>query len=128
MCKELVLYLLIKFYYKAIIVIYSLMKAAQDVHLPKKIMSGGGLREFILSEMHIFEGIEEPLTFFTMQERQTLILYILNTLRVQNCDWLPELVQSQPLSIKLVSLFFYKRCMIDVVYFNLQLLNVFQME
>ncbi|CAH1714513.1 unnamed protein product [Aphis gossypii] len=74
-----------------------LMKAAQDVHLPKKIIGCGGLREFILSEMNIFEGIEDHSNFFTMQERQTLILYILNTLRVQNCDWITELVESQPL-------------------------------
>jgi len=74
------------------------MKAAQDVHLPKKIIGCGGLREFILSEMNIFEGIEDHSNFFTMQERQTLILYILNTLRVQNCDWITELVESQPLS------------------------------
>jgi len=74
------------------------MKAAQDVHLPKKIIGGGGLREFILSEMNMFEGIEDYPNFFTMQERQTLILYVLNTHRVQNCDWLTELVESQPLS------------------------------
>ncbi|KAE9536690.1 hypothetical protein AGLY_007092 [Aphis glycines] len=74
-----------------------LMKAAQDVHLPKKIIGCGGLREFILSEMNIFEGIEDHSNFFSMQERQTLILYILNTLRVQNCDWITELVESQPL-------------------------------
>lgn len=74
------------------------MKAAQDVHLPKQIAGGGGLREFIISEMNTFENIEDNSNFFTMQERQALILYILNTRRVQNCDWLPELVESQPLS------------------------------
>lgn len=77
---------------------YSLMKAAQDVHLPKQIIGGGGLREFILSEMDMFEGIEDHSFFFTMQERQSLILYVLNTRRVQNCDWLTELVEGQPLS------------------------------
>lgn len=80
------------------IFVCSLMKAAQDVHLPKKIIGGGGLREFILSEMNTFEGIEDHSDFFTMQERQALIMYILNTRRVQNCDWLPELVESHPLS------------------------------
>lgn len=74
------------------------MKSAQDVHLPKKIIGGGGLREFIISEMHTFEGIEDNSNCFTMQERQALILYILNTRRVQKCDWLTELVESQPLS------------------------------
>jgi len=86
--------------------IHSLMKAAQDVHLPKKIIGGGGLREFILSEMNIFEGIEDHSNFFTMQERQTLILYVLNTHRVQNCDWLTELVESQPLSNAVLVIFF----------------------
>lgn len=74
------------------------MKAAQDVYLPKKIVGGGGLREFIISEMNTFEGIEDQYSFFTMQERQALILYILNTRRVKNCDWLTELVENQPLS------------------------------
>lgn len=74
------------------------MKAAQDVHLPKHIIGGGGLREFILSEMNIFEGIEDHSYFFTMQERQSLILYILNTRRVQNCTWVNGLVEGQPLS------------------------------
>lgn len=74
------------------------MKAAQDVHLPKQIIGGGGLREFILSEINTFEGIEDHTNFFTTQERQALILYVLNTLRVQYCDWLTELVESQPLS------------------------------
>lgn len=74
------------------------MSAAQDVYLPKQIVGGGGLREFRISEMNTFEGIEDHSNFFTMQERQALILYILNTCRVQNCDWLTELVTSQPLS------------------------------
>lgn len=74
------------------------MKAAQDIYLPKKTIGGGGLREFILSEMNTFEGIEEGSNFFTMQERQMLILYVLNTRRVKSCDWLTELVESQPLS------------------------------
>jgi len=74
------------------------MRAAQDVYLPKQIVGGGGLREFIISEMSTFEGIEDHSNFFTMQERQALILYILNTRRVQNCDWLTELVASRPLS------------------------------
>jgi len=74
------------------------MKAAQDVHLPKNILGGGGLREFIISEMNTFEDIEDHSNFFSMQERQALILYVLNTRRVQNCDCIPELVESQPLS------------------------------
>lgn len=89
------------------------MKAAQDVHLPKKIIGGGGLREFILSEMNIFEGIEDHTNFFTMQERQTLILYVLNTLRVQSCDWLTELVESQPLSnLCCFCYLFYIKCIL----------------
>lgn len=98
--------------------VYSLMKAAQDVHLPKKIVGGGGLREFMLSEMNTFEGIEDSSIFFTMQERQALILYILNTRRVQNCNWLTELVESQPLSIVL-HLLFHSENIFNAIYLNL---------
>lgn len=98
MCTVLHLNTLTTFNHNIAIIVCSLMKAAQDVHLPKHIIGGGGLREFILSEMQTFEGIEECSDFFTMQERQSLILYVLNTRRVQNCSWLPELVESQPLS------------------------------
>jgi len=83
------------------------MKAAQDVHLPKQITSSRGLREFILSEMNTFEGIDDCSNFFTMQERQALILYVLNTLRVQYCDWITELVEGQPLSKCYI---FYSMC------------------
>lgn len=86
------------------------MKAAQDVYLPKQIVGGGGLREFIISEMNTFEGIEDHSNFFTMQERQSLILYLLNTSRVQNCDWLTELVASQPLSNIIIQYYVFIIC------------------
>lgn len=92
------------------------MKAAQDVHLPKQIIGGGGLREFILSEMNIFEGIENDSYFFTMQERQSLILYILNTRRVQNCAWLTELVEGQPLSkVTIVIVLIFNICILFIM-------------
>lgn len=93
------------------------MKAAQDVHLPKQIVGGGGLREFILSEMNTFEGIEDCSNFFTMQERQSLIMYVLNTRRVQNCDWLPDLVDGQPLSnITFIVLYRYSNLIVFVFF------------
>lgn len=104
------------------------MKAAQDVHLPKQIIGGGGLREFILSEMNTFEGIEDCSNFFTMQERQALIMYVLNTRRVQNCDWLPDLVDGQPLSNVTYIIICVNTVINCVLYVQIQLQNVYQTE
>lgn len=61
----------------------SLLKAAEEVHLPKTLRSeyGGGLKEFVQQEVSYFEGTDNEREFFTTQERQWLVLHLLHTLR-----------------------------------------------
>ncbi|XP_043783973.1 anoctamin-8 isoform X3 [Apis laboriosa] len=60
-----------------------LLKAAEEVHLPKALRQefGGGLKEFVGSESSCFEGSDDETRFFTTQERQSLVLHLLHTLR-----------------------------------------------
>ncbi|XP_031826677.1 anoctamin 8 white walker isoform X2 [Nomia melanderi] len=60
-----------------------LLKAAEEVHLPKTLRQefGGGLKEFVGSEANCFEGSDDEAQFFTTQERQSLVLHLLHTLR-----------------------------------------------
>lgn len=62
---------------------YRLLKCAEEHHLPKRLNSeyGGGMKEFVSSETNKFEGFENEKEFFTMQERQWLILRLLETMR-----------------------------------------------
>lgn len=66
----------------------SLLKCAEEHHLPKRLNSeyGGGLKEFVRCEENKFEGFENENQFFTMQERQWLILRLLETLRTRSED------------------------------------------
>lgn len=61
----------------------SLLKAAEEVHLPKALRQefGGGFKEFVGSEANCFEGSDDESRFFTTQERQSLVLHLLHTLR-----------------------------------------------
>lgn len=60
-----------------------LLKAAEEVHLPKRLQQeyGGGLKEFVGTEASCFVGSNEESNFFTTQERQSLVLHLLHTLR-----------------------------------------------
>ncbi|XP_046821754.1 anoctamin-8 isoform X1 [Vespa crabro] len=60
-----------------------LLKAAEEVHLPKALRQeyGGGLKEFVGSEASCFKGSDDEAHFFTTQERQSLVLHLLHTLR-----------------------------------------------
>lgn len=64
------------------------MKAAEEVHLPKALRSeyGGGLKEFVQTEVDYFEGTDDQEHFFTTQERQWLVLHLLQTLRATPGD------------------------------------------
>ncbi|XP_075216238.1 anoctamin 8 white walker [Lycorma delicatula] len=84
-----------------------LLKAAEEVHLPKAVRPerGGGLKEFVQTEMNCFEGIEEEGHFFSTQERQSLVLHLLQTLRAVQGDTLPglKLIEGQAIVPKCVS-------------------------
>lgn len=86
-----------------------LLKAAEEVHLPKALRQeyGGGLKEFIGSETSCFEGSDCPTEFFTAQERQSLVLHLLHTIRAGQHDLasLPgvKLVEGQAIIPKCIS-------------------------
>lgn len=82
---------------------YSLLKAAEEYHLPKalKCSKGGGLKEFSLQDFQYFEGSNNEQTFFTTEERQWLVLRILESIRAKPSDAnaLPgaNLLEGQPI-------------------------------
>lgn len=85
------------------------MKAAEEVHLPKTLRQeyGGGLKEFVGSEANCFEGSDDDAQFFTTQERQSLVLHLLHTLRAgpQDLHSLPglKMVDGQAIIPKCIS-------------------------
>ncbi|XP_014486482.1 PREDICTED: anoctamin-8 isoform X3 [Dinoponera quadriceps] len=86
-----------------------LLKAAEEVHLPKALRQefGGGLKEFVGSEANCFEGSDDEIRFFTTQERQSLVMHLLHTLRAGPHDLqsLPgfKLVEGQAIIPKCIS-------------------------
>lgn len=70
-----------------------LLKAAEEVHLPKVLKSehGGGLKEFVLNDARCFMGMDSEELFFTSQEKQFLVLHLLHTLRADSTNNLPGL-------------------------------------
>ncbi|KAG7189856.1 hypothetical protein KM043_017506 [Ampulex compressa] len=86
-----------------------LLKAAEEVHLPKALRQefGGGLKEFVGSEASCFEGSDDEARFFTTQERQSLVLHLLHTLRAGPHDLhsLPglKMVEGQAIIPKCIS-------------------------
>ncbi|CAK9829085.1 Ano8 [Anthophora retusa] len=86
-----------------------LLKAAEEVHLPKTLRQeyGGGLKEFMGSEANCFEGSDDETRFFTTQERQSLVLHLLHTLRAgpQDLHSLPglKMVEGQAIIPKCIS-------------------------
>lgn len=87
----------------------SLLKAAEEVHLPKSLRQefGGGFKEFVGSEANCFEGSDDEIRFFTTQERQSLVMHLLHTLRAGPHDLhsLPglKMVEGQAIIPKCIS-------------------------
>ncbi|XP_067003783.2 anoctamin-10 [Anabrus simplex] len=84
-----------------------LLKAAEELHLPKTLRPeyGGGLKEFVQQEASCFEGTENERKFFSTQERQWLVLHLLETLRAGPEDQLGglKLIEGQAIVPKCVS-------------------------
>lgn len=70
------------------VLISRLVKAAEEYHLPKalKESKGGGLKEFSIQEMQCFDGCENEQSFFTTQDRQWLVLRLLESIRAKTTD------------------------------------------
>ena len=68
-----------------------LFKAAEEYRLPKRLRHdlGGALRDFTTRESHCFEQIKDDegkVSLFTSQERQWLVLQVLQGLRASTSD------------------------------------------
>lgn len=80
-----------------------MLKAAEEYHLPKalKCTKGGGLKEFTNQDFQYFEGSDNEQTFFITEERQWLVLRILESIRAKQSDLnaLPNgnLLEGQPI-------------------------------
>ncbi|ERL84032.1 hypothetical protein D910_01351, partial [Dendroctonus ponderosae] len=62
-----------------------LLHAAEEYHLSKalKPSKGGGLKEFFVQEQDFYEGSESAEHFFTTEERQWLVLRVLESVRAK---------------------------------------------
>lgn len=67
---------------------FRLLKAAEEYHLPKSLKDakGGGLKEFTGQEVQNFEGSDNEQGFFTSEERQWLVLRLLESIRAKPSD------------------------------------------
>ncbi|KAJ8935020.1 hypothetical protein NQ314_013045 [Rhamnusium bicolor] len=65
-----------------------LLKAAEEYHLPKalKESKGGGLKEFFVQDFLSYEGAQDEEHFFTTEERQWLVLRLLESIRAKSSD------------------------------------------
>nr|CAI5824442.1 unnamed protein product [Callosobruchus analis] len=66
----------------------TLLKAAEEYHLYKALKAdkGGGLKEFCVQDLLSYENSYDKEHFFTSEERQWLILRILESIRAKNTD------------------------------------------
>ncbi|KAJ3636562.1 hypothetical protein MTP99_000095 [Tenebrio molitor] len=80
-----------------------LLKAAEEYHLPKILREnkGGGLKEFLVQDYQTYEGADDEERFFTTEERQWLVLRLLESIRAKPSDIeaLPRLtlLEGQPI-------------------------------
>ncbi|KAK3097735.1 hypothetical protein FSP39_012604 [Pinctada imbricata] len=60
-----------------------LLQGAEDLGITKPLKEeyGGGMKEFTVEDQDCFLGVEEEESFFTSQERQTIIHHMLSNLR-----------------------------------------------
>lgn len=68
-----------------------------------KAAKGGGLKEFSRQDVQCFEGSDKEQIFFTTEERQWLVLRILESIRAKPSDVnsLPglDLLEGQPIGM-----------------------------
>jgi len=68
--------------------IFSLLKGAEVLHIKKRLKKewGGGKREFTIEEKDCFDNIEHRHHFFTSQERASIVLHLLRSVRANSTD------------------------------------------
>ncbi|XP_060072109.1 anoctamin-8-like isoform X2 [Ylistrum balloti] len=79
----------------------SLLRGAEDVSVCKPLKEdyGGGMKEFTFEDQDCFAGVENEEEFFTTQERQSIIHYMLNNLRAVKGEQLGKVkfLEGQPI-------------------------------
>ena len=77
---------------------------AENLGLKKKLKTGG-ITDFKCDEKLSYEGSDDPTTFFTSGERQSMILEMVNDLRAVQGDELGKIkfVEGQQIGKKTVS-------------------------
>ncbi|XP_067931907.1 anoctamin-8-like [Watersipora subatra] len=65
-----------------------LLKGAEEILLKKKLKDkhGGQLRDFFVEDSKMYEDVDRPSLFFTSQERQQVILHLINNIRLNHTD------------------------------------------
>ncbi|GAB6032991.1 hypothetical protein CHUAL_012183 [Chamberlinius hualienensis] len=63
-------------------------RTAETLRIRKRLKTefGGGLKEFIYQNAHCYKDVEDRQHFFSSQERQSIILHILNSLRASEAE------------------------------------------
>ncbi|XP_013784235.2 anoctamin-8-like isoform X2 [Limulus polyphemus] len=66
----------------------NLLKGAEQLKLRKQLkpVFGGGMKEFVFEEQDFFENVEDSVNFFSSQERQSIILHFIYSLRAEKGD------------------------------------------
>ena len=68
----------------------------------KKILKddyGGGMKEFTFEDQDCFAGVEDQESFFTTQERQSIVYHMINNLRATQGEQLDKIkfLEGQPI-------------------------------
>ena len=63
---------------------FRLLKGANTLQLEKPIKQeyGGGYRIFLFDDLELYEGVEDEEKFFSAQERQSIVLHLLYSIRL----------------------------------------------
>lgn len=84
-----------------------MLEGAEILHIKKRLKKqwGAGYREFFVSEQDCFEGIEHKGRFLTSQERASIVLNFLQSVRAGQNDTIGGLAFLEGQSIGKKSLF-----------------------
>lgn len=91
--------------YRLNLLLQVFLQQAENLGLKKKL-KGGGITDFKYDERMNFEGSDDPTTFFTSGERQSMILEMVNDLRAVQGDELGKIkfVEGQQIGKNIMSI------------------------
>jgi len=83
-----IIFMLCECYCRVLVAIISLLKGAEElcIRKPVKLEYGGGNKEFVFEDRHFFVESDNAATFFTSQERQSIVRHMLFSLRAHHGD------------------------------------------